>query len=459
MSKLGDLFVRLGLKKDDFSRGMNDAKKELKGFEAGSKSMAGVAAVAWAAVAAAVVKFAKDAINLTQKWGDEWNVTMAGVKGAYQSFVRQLSSGEGFDNLFANMREAARVARETAADLDELFERNISYSYQEAEAKKYIEEQRMIMNDASKSNAEREAAAQRIIDKEKELGEVRKDIARQQRNALSNEFEAQTGLNRAQQSYLIEQYNQNREIIKQAREYAEERKKAYADAGNTGGATMYGQGRFNTQAAEAAAAAVDAKYSQTVRNVANLMAAYDKSNDKLVEGLAKADVALIQVDTDTLRAQQRASRLLGSLKNQDAGGGGADETQDQMAAKQAAKLYRQTQDAAKSEIQLLREKYAAELTLLEQYGYDTSALTSKYHSEILDAVAKLQQDLLNIEPVTIDVFDIDDSEIDGLADSVKEELAIFEQAQELAKEINDSIVTGFSDACQEMMDQLMGVEE
>ena len=28
MSKIGDLFVRLGLKKDEFSKGINDAKRE-----------------------------------------------------------------------------------------------------------------------------------------------------------------------------------------------------------------------------------------------------------------------------------------------------------------------------------------------------------------------------------------------------------------------------------------------
>ena len=56
MSKLGDLFVRLGLKKQDFDKGINDAQKELKGFEAASGRMASVAAAAWAAVALALFK-------------------------------------------------------------------------------------------------------------------------------------------------------------------------------------------------------------------------------------------------------------------------------------------------------------------------------------------------------------------------------------------------------------------
>ena len=119
--KIGDLFVKLGLKKDDFSKGMKEADKETKTFAGAMKSMAAIGAAAWAAVSAAVTKFALDAIHMTQKWGDLWTNTMAGVKAAYGTFVRQLSSGEGWDNLFSNMAEAYRRGKEIAAVLDEIF--------------------------------------------------------------------------------------------------------------------------------------------------------------------------------------------------------------------------------------------------------------------------------------------------------------------------------------------------
>ena len=119
MGKIGDLWVKLGLKKDEYSKGMKEAGGEAEGFGAKLKNLAGVATAVWAAIGAAVVKFAKDAITMTQKWGDAWNTTMEGIKGAYSSFVRQISSGEGWTNLFANMREAYRVSKEVAAALDE----------------------------------------------------------------------------------------------------------------------------------------------------------------------------------------------------------------------------------------------------------------------------------------------------------------------------------------------------
>lgn len=433
MSKLGDLFVRLGLKKQDFDKGINDAQKELKGFEAASGRMASVAAAAWAAVAAAVVKFCKDAIKLTQKWGDEWNVTMAGIKGAYQSFVRQLSSGEGFSNLFANMREAARVARETAKALDEVFERTMSYSYQEADAKKYIEEQKMIMNDASKSAKEREEAAQRIINKEKELGEVRWSIAKQRRDALSNEFEQQTGLNRAQQSYMIEQYNQNREVIKQAREYNDElnsREKYYNRISQTAGATP--------EMVANAKAAVDQLKRDTeasVQNVAKLVKGYDKSNDELVQGLVNADVALINVDTDTLRAQQRANRLLGTLKKDDGGGSGG-----------------------KTVITKQVEESVSSLELLEQ-ALERADRKRK-------ALLESHQDIV---PMTVDVFGLDadmaaiDEQLDAATESIQQHYEELnrqrEQWADLMEGFRDAIISGFSDACEELMNQLMGLDD
>ena len=160
MGKIGDLWVRLGLKKDDFSKGMDDAKKDVSGFGSAMSRMAGLAKAVWAAVAAAVVKFATDAVKLTQRWGDQWNVTMSGVRGAYQSFVRDLSNGVGWGELFQNMRDAYRSAKEGAAALDEVFERKVSFSYQEAAINKQIAELRNITSDTSQSDAKRKKAAQ-----------------------------------------------------------------------------------------------------------------------------------------------------------------------------------------------------------------------------------------------------------------------------------------------------------
>ena len=515
MSKIGDLFVRLGLKKDEFSKGLNEAKRETQGFGDKLKSMASVAKVAWAAVAAAVVKFATDAVKMTQKWGDEWKTTMAGVNAAYGSFVRQLSSGEGFTNLFANMREAARLAREAARELDEVFERTTSYNYTEANTQKEIAQLQLIMRDSSKSDKERMDAAQKIIQKTEELATLKKDIASQEADAYRKQLKSQTQLNDQEINFLVREYNQNKAIIDQGRAYLQEKKRLEGNVSAARNNAAFAAGRpgsdYLTQQWLDAKDALDkfeASTSQAVKDVAAMTVKYDKSNDELVANLGKAEVAVINVDTAMYHAQMRATSMLGSLSK--AGAGGTTDTTDP-AADAAAKIQQRAVDSAKSELHLLAEKYSQEKALLQQYGYDVTALTKEYEAntyKILSDYAKkagltaderadlvrkaykseleelkqagldttvltdsVMKKLLELSdesfqefcaqleaefPIELEPIELDDTELQEWLDSLE---AAVQRAEELAQEFGEAVAGGFSDACQEMMGQLMGLQD
>lgn len=515
MSKIGDLFVRLGLKKDEFSRGIKDAKKETEGFDIGLKKMAAGAKVAWAAVAAAVVKFATDAVKMTQKWGDEWKVTMAGVNAAYGSFVRQLASGEGFTNLFANMREAARLAREAARELDEVFERTTSYNYTEAQTNKEIAQLQLIMRDSSKSDKERMDAAQKIIQKTQELATLKKDIASQEADAYRKQLKSQTQLNDQEINFLVREYNQNKAIIDQGRAYLQEKKRLEGNVSAARNNAAFAAGRpgsnYLTQQWLDAKDALDkfeAGTSQAVKDVAAMTAKYDKGNDELIANLGKAEVAVINVDTAMYHAQMRATSMLGSLSK--AGAGGTTDTTDP-AADAAAKIQQRAVDSAKSELHLLAEKYAQEKALLQQYGYDVTALTKEYEANtykilsdytnkhganaqereaLLRAAYKAEKDelqqagidittltdsfmkrLLEISdegfqefidqldeefPIELEPFEIVDDEFQAWLDQLERNV---ERAKEITEDFQNAVVAGFSDACQEMADQLFGLED
>ena len=219
MGKLGDLFVRLGLKKDEFSRGMKGAAKDSEAFAKTMQAVGKAVKMAWAGISAAIVKFASDALKMTNKWGDAWAETVAAAQAAYGVFVRQLSSGEGWTDLFSNMREAARLAREATAALDELGERKISFGYQSAETEREIARLQLIMRDSSKGNKERQDAARQIIALEKELGDQKKELAQQEAEAMRKQFQAQTRMNDAEIDFLVRRYNENRNAILQSRDY------------------------------------------------------------------------------------------------------------------------------------------------------------------------------------------------------------------------------------------------
>lgn len=472
MGKIGDLWVRLGLKKDDFKAGMDDAKKDVSGFGSAMGRMAGLAKAAWAAVAAAVVKFATDAVKLTQRWGDQWNVTMAGVRGAYQSFVRDLSNGVGWGELFQNMRDAYRSAKEVAAALDEIFERKVSFSYQEAAINKQIAELRNITSDTSKSDAERKQAAQQIIELEKQLGKVKQDIANQEGDARRKAFQEATHLNDEQTDFLVKNYNANREAIQDARAYGEQRLKLEKDIANAQRAASSGPAASrqyslaNLEKAKSELAELEAQTTDSVRAVWEMTKGYDRANDELVQGMAEAEVAAINAETEAINAQRNAVRTIGQIDNRNGLGAGAGAgkgtAQDDESLQQARAIQARLDQAAKSEVQIMREKYEEEKALLEKHGMDTERLTQEYLASLIaDAVEPGLDDIAdavdNFEPVEIEPLEISDET--GVEEWIAELERLTEIAEDRAARFKEAVVSGFSDGVQELTDQLFGLSE
>ena len=186
--------------------------------------------------------------------------------------------------------------------------------------------------------------------------------------------------------------------------------------------------------------------------VAALTKMYDKVSDDLVKGMADAEVAVIRVDTETLNAQQRANSMLGTLSN--AGSAVAD-----AGAEQAQRILQRAQDSAKSEIQILNEKYTEEKALLERYGLETTALTEEWSRNINELVKKaLDVDLEDFEMPDLDLSlpEIDDDSFQIELDKL---LGDLERAQEFAQEFKETIAAGVGDAIQELADQFMGLED
>ena len=455
MGKIGDLWVKLGLKKDEYSKGMKEAGNEADGFHGKLKNLKTGATAVWLAIGAAVAKFAKDAVTMTQKWGDQWNQTMAGIKGAYATFVRQISSGEGWNNLFANMREAYRVSKEVAAALDEIFERKTSFSYQEAETEKQIAQLQLIARDSSKSEAERIAANKKIIELTNNLGEAKKAIYTDEAANQRRLFQLQSGLNDEQTDFLVKEYNQNREVINQAREYLKQ-KKELSKVGGTGFFTE-SVGPIPSPVAKQQPVSpelerLERETPQAIKDVAALTQAYDKANDALVKGMADAEVAVIRIDTETMHAQTRATAMLGTLTK--AGSATAD-----AGVEQAQRILQRAQDSAKGEIQVLNEKYAEEKALLQKFGLDTTALTEEWSRNTNKLIREaLDVDLggLDLSGFEIEMPEIDDESFQVNLDKLMEDM---DRAREFAQEFKETLAAGIGDAIQTLTDQLFGLED
>ena len=177
MGKIGDLFVRLGLKSDEFKKGMDNAKKETEGFGGKLDKVKGVALAAWAAIGAGVVKLAQDTISATNAMGDAWEKTMSKMKTSYRSVIAQLSTNNkrdkgwwlrlfnpnsqaGYD-LGANAKAAGDAAAKMTEAFDAEFELANSVKLQRGAIQQELNELYLTMRDTTLSGGARQAAMER----------------------------------------------------------------------------------------------------------------------------------------------------------------------------------------------------------------------------------------------------------------------------------------------------------
>jgi hypothetical protein len=185
MGKLGDLWVRLGLKSDDYKKGIDKAKKETKGFGSTLANMKAGALAVWAAIGTAATKMATDFIAATNAIGDAWGKKMGAMKAAYQSFLADAASGwkemlktglffisgggtgigkdvvDFWRNTFGNAKEAAKAGAEMTAAFDAEFELVNSIRLQREQISGELNELYVKMRDTTLAPGVRKAASER----------------------------------------------------------------------------------------------------------------------------------------------------------------------------------------------------------------------------------------------------------------------------------------------------------
>lgn len=176
MGKIGDLWVRLGLKSDDYKKGMSSAKKETQSFSQGLGKMKAGALAVWAAVGAGVTSFVRDFVGATNTMGDAWAHAMSAMKASYHSVLADMTNYKpdfsNFRNFFKNewdwikrtfgsAKEAGAAAREMSKAFDAEFELVNSVRLQRTMIGGELNELFIRMRDTTLSPADRKAAAER----------------------------------------------------------------------------------------------------------------------------------------------------------------------------------------------------------------------------------------------------------------------------------------------------------
>ena len=165
MAKLGDLWVRLGLKKEGFSKGLQDATKESRSWASSLTSVLSKAKLAFGAVTAAVGGVILAIKNLSiqnQALGDAWGRMVAGMAGAWDALRTSVASMD-FSHVLSDMREANRLARDLYDAQDALGEISTSYNISLARQMKHINELKIKLRDLNLSDDERIAAGNELL--------------------------------------------------------------------------------------------------------------------------------------------------------------------------------------------------------------------------------------------------------------------------------------------------------
>ena len=180
--------VIIGADTKDFDKGAKSVKQGLLGlgkdaqeFGGAIQALSGKGVAAFAAVTAAVagaIKIIKDLSQQNQALGDAWERTCAEMTGAFDSFKTAVANMD-FTNLFSNMREAGRLAKELYNAQDGLGEVQTSYNLSLARQQKTINQLRLDMADLSKTDEERIAAGQKLL-------KIYEDLEKNPTRALSN---------------------------------------------------------------------------------------------------------------------------------------------------------------------------------------------------------------------------------------------------------------------------------
>lgn len=195
MGKIGDLFVRLGLKSDDYKKGMESAKKETRSFSQSLGKMKAGALAVWAAIGTAVVSLAKDFIASSNQMSDAWERNMRGIKAAWQTVKTSLLNFD-FKNFRKNITDAFKAGKEAANAFDAEFELINSIKLQKGAIQQELNELYIMMRDTTLSPQQRKAAAERYKALLQPIADAEVRVYQNMLSAAIKEWQAGSGLDR-----------------------------------------------------------------------------------------------------------------------------------------------------------------------------------------------------------------------------------------------------------------------
>ena len=179
MGKIGDLWVKLKLKSDEYKKGLDEAQGKTRSFSDKIKSLSVTAKAIWGAIGISAAKLAGDFIKSSQTIGDAWDKTMTRLTTKWKAVVAELnrslagSSTESLGQQLArgfmgpiwgtlfgpNSKRAGLAGKSLSEAKDTMTEIEYAFRLTMAQSGPKLHELYLKMMNTALSASEREAAA------------------------------------------------------------------------------------------------------------------------------------------------------------------------------------------------------------------------------------------------------------------------------------------------------------
>lgn len=168
MGKIGDLWVKLKLKADEYKKGLDSAKGQTKSFSEGLKNLSAAAVAVWGVIGAAATKMALEFVKSSQTIGDAWDIAMTQISTRWQQIRAELNRGIAkggvkgfFQALFSGTTEDAAMDAGKALSQanDAMTEIDYAFRLSMSQTQPKLHELYLKMMNTALSASDREAAA------------------------------------------------------------------------------------------------------------------------------------------------------------------------------------------------------------------------------------------------------------------------------------------------------------
>lgn len=190
-----DIFVRIALKKSEFDKQINDAKRQLQMFQAlggAVKSFLGGLATGIGGAMTAVEGFNRT-IEATQTTSDDFHRSLEGARSAVDYFFTSLSSGD-WSNFLDGINTAIDRGRDLYDILDTLGDKQASMTAYSAKARYEQAKLRRIVYDPDSTKEEKERALTEMDEIQRELMKRAESMSNDFRDAVRAEGSAIIGV-------------------------------------------------------------------------------------------------------------------------------------------------------------------------------------------------------------------------------------------------------------------------